>query len=85
MCRCQGVCLRVDLCACGSMCLMFCVFELLMSKFMYVLDLSALRAVYFRLSMLNVHYYYYYYYYSVDLSASEGNVAGPSLYSSFFR
>ena len=39
-----------------------CVFKLLMSKIMYVLDLKGFRATHFRLGVPNVHYCYYYYY-----------------------
>ena len=49
---------------CGCVCAV-CVFELLMSKYMCVLDQSALRAMHCTLGTSNIHYSYYWYYYCV--------------------
>ena len=36
-----------------------CVFDLLMSKYLYVSDLEALRAMHFRLGAPNVHFFFF--------------------------
>ena len=74
-CLCVSRCMCVRVCGCVSVCVQahvhvfaVCVFELLMSKYMYLLDLWALRAMHFRLGApigapnVHCHYHYYYYY-----------------------
>ena len=68
------VCVRACVCVCKCVCVcarvrartqsrvhMFaaCVLELLTSKYMYMLDLYALRDMHFRVGAPNVYYYYY--------------------------
>ena len=62
----QGVCVLVCgcvwVCMCGVHVFAVCIFELLTSKYMPVLDLWVFRAMYFRLGVPNVHNHYYYYF-----------------------
>ena len=69
MCVCVSVCVCVCIFVCVFVCVFMracvrafarecvCLFQLLTSKYMYALNLYALRAMHFRLGALNVHYY----------------------------